>query len=58
MTLKATEVVDPAAAVLPPGQAEGGAASAWPWMALGGVLLLLFVIARFARKRLPFGRHP
>jgi hypothetical protein len=27
----------------------------WPWLALGGILLLLTVIALAARRRLPFG---
>ena len=30
-------------------------ASSWPWLALGAVLVLLGVIARFARRHLPFG---
>jgi len=27
----------------------------WPWLALGGILFLLLVIALAARRRLPFG---
>jgi hypothetical protein len=30
---------------------------AWPWLALGGVLLLLFAIAYCARRHLPFGKR-
>jgi hypothetical protein len=30
-------------------------ANSWPWLALGGILLLLMVIALAARRRLPFG---
>jgi hypothetical protein len=30
----------------------------WPWVALGGVLLLITVIALAARRRLPFGSQP
>jgi hypothetical protein len=43
--------------VLPPGHTADEAAVGWPWLALGAVVLILFVIARFARKRLPFGRQ-
>jgi hypothetical protein len=31
-------------------------ANTWPWMALGGIFLLLCVIALAARRRLPFGK--
>ena len=31
------------------------AVNSWPWMALGAIVLLLTVIARAARRRLPFG---
>jgi hypothetical protein len=31
------------------------AANPWPWVALGGILLLLTVIALAARRHLPFG---
>jgi hypothetical protein len=31
-------------------------ANSWPWMALGGIFLLLCVIALAARRRLPFGK--
>jgi len=27
----------------------------WPWLALGGVLLVVIVIARLSRRRPPFG---
>jgi hypothetical protein len=30
-------------------------ANSWPWLALGGILFLLLVIALAARRRLPFG---
>ncbi len=29
--------------------------NAWPWLALGAIVLLLTVIALAARRRLPFG---
>jgi hypothetical protein len=31
--------------------------NSWPWMALGAIVLLLTVIARASRRRLPFGPH-
>jgi hypothetical protein len=31
------------------------ATSLWPWLALGGVLLLLAIIALGSRRRPPFG---
>jgi len=31
------------------------AVNSWPWMALGAIVLLLTIIARASRRRLPFG---
>lgn len=51
MNMKATEMAGTMAlTVLPPGHAVIEAAIGWPWMAAGGVLLLLLVIARFSRR--------
>jgi hypothetical protein len=58
MNFKATLGVDPVSAtVLPSGHTVDESTVVWPWLALSGVVFILFVIARFARKRLPFGRH-
>ena len=32
-------------------------AQLWPWMALSAILMLLFVIAGFARRRSRFGKR-
>jgi hypothetical protein len=43
----------PAVALRAPGVPE--TFNSWPWLALGGILFLLTVIALAARRRLPFG---
>ena len=40
-----------------PNEALVATSNSWPWMALGAIVLLLIIIARASRRRLPFGPH-
>jgi len=47
--------VDSQAASIPQASDLPHVLNAWPWLALGTIVLLLAVIALAARRRLPFG---
>lgn len=48
--------IDANTAETPTAPAPAHAVNTWPWLALGAIVVVLFVIARVARRRLPFGR--